>query len=245
MYGWSIGELHVDALVDGNWQKDIMEPIAGDQGTGWFERIADISAFQEETVVFRFRGTTGPGYGGDMALDDIGVTTLPTSRFTLSDTMSCPGKTVTLTDQSWYADSRQWIIEPGSGWSYAIGSGDTSQQAVILISDTGSYTVTLVTTNARGSDTLRKTIHAGPHQMILVPDHTPPWYCLGSQALFTAMSPAQHYHQYLLGQQSCKWTGSSGHRHRFPRLPSGYDQPYRRHQPTERRHPGRPGRTMP
>lgn len=201
MYGWSIGELHVDVLANGQWHLDVMDPIGGDQGTSWFERLADLSAFENKTIVVRFRGTTGSGYGGDMALDDINLTTLPTSRFSISDSIVCPGKTVTLTDDSWYANNRQWQIEPAIGWSFVSGNS-TSPQPSILISDTGRYTIRLITTNGRGSDTLTQTfiINAGPHEMGITADRSPAWYCQGDQATFTATLPAESYDFFVDGQ---------------------------------------------
>lgn len=70
-FGNSIGELHVDLLVDGQWIEDVATPIAGEQGDVWLEHKANLVPYAGKTVIIRFRGTVGGGYRGDLAIDDI------------------------------------------------------------------------------------------------------------------------------------------------------------------------------
>ena len=72
MFGALMGELHVDVMVDGLWQEDVMAPIIGDQGDQWSHASVDLTAFGGSTITIRFRGITGSGNTSDMALDDIG-----------------------------------------------------------------------------------------------------------------------------------------------------------------------------
>ncbi|MCD4736691.1 MAG: hypothetical protein K8R53_11650, partial [Bacteroidales bacterium] len=87
MYGAAMGDLHLDALVGGVWQNDVMLVLSGNMGNQWNMQIVDLSSYTS-TVKFRFRGITGTSYTSDMAIDDfeiienLGVPTLlvdPTS----------------------------------------------------------------------------------------------------------------------------------------------------------------------
>ncbi|MCD4698803.1 MAG: hypothetical protein K8S16_21435, partial [Bacteroidales bacterium] len=79
MYGGTMGELHLDISADGgaNWTNDITTALIGQQHTSmtdpWSSRTVDISAYNGETVYFRFRGKRGTSYTGDMAIDDFSV----------------------------------------------------------------------------------------------------------------------------------------------------------------------------
>ena len=70
MYGNGMGSLHVDAYVDGEWQKDIVTEVNGDQGNTWFKKEVDLSAYAGKTIYLRLRGLTGINQRSDMALDD-------------------------------------------------------------------------------------------------------------------------------------------------------------------------------
>ncbi len=73
MLGTSMGELHVDILADGEWIQDITTPLIGNQGSGWLERIVDLSPYVGKIINLRFRGITGSDWSSDMAIDDIEV----------------------------------------------------------------------------------------------------------------------------------------------------------------------------
>lgn len=73
LYGFEIGELHVDILVNGVWTNDITT-IVGHQGNQWLQEIVSLTPYLGNVVNFRFRGITGSGYRSDMAIDDISVT---------------------------------------------------------------------------------------------------------------------------------------------------------------------------
>ncbi len=73
MRGPDMGDLHVDLIVDGDLVSDITPVISGDQGTAWLERIVDLTPYAGSMVTILFRGTTGPDFTSDIALDDISV----------------------------------------------------------------------------------------------------------------------------------------------------------------------------
>ncbi|MBL7964941.1 MAG: S8 family serine peptidase [Flavobacteriales bacterium] len=71
-YGSTQGELHVDLIVNGVVQEDIVPPVIGDQGDQWRQGTVDLTPFAGQTVTGRFRGITGTAHYSDIALDDIG-----------------------------------------------------------------------------------------------------------------------------------------------------------------------------
>ncbi len=73
MYGTDMGDLHVDIMVDGIWQKDVRAPIKGNQGSNWYPDTIDLSPYQGEQITVRFRGVTGDDFHSDIAIDGIQV----------------------------------------------------------------------------------------------------------------------------------------------------------------------------
>lgn len=199
MYGSSIGSLHIDAFVEGQWELDIMPEILGDQGNSWQSQTVDLSAYGGKVIFIRFRGTTGGGYNGDLAIDDINLTTLPLLAFSADQRFICPGDTVQFTDSSTYINSHQWQINP-LGFAYVNGSTSTSQNPQVVFNNPGLYTVTLIGTNNTGVDTLVESayINAGPHYaQLVVSDSTP---CSGDLVTFTvSTSNSVAYIFYLNG----------------------------------------------
>ncbi len=74
MYGSSMGSMHIDVSTDGGsgWDLDLWQ-LSGDQGNSWFEAVVDLSAYDGDNIIIRFRGITGSSYRSDMAIDDITV----------------------------------------------------------------------------------------------------------------------------------------------------------------------------
>jgi hypothetical protein len=72
MYGSSIGQLRLEVTLDGGftwqniWQKN------GDQGNKWHKEYLSLADFADGTQLqFRFVGTKGDGFRGDIALDHL------------------------------------------------------------------------------------------------------------------------------------------------------------------------------
>jgi photosystem II stability/assembly factor-like uncharacterized protein/PKD repeat protein len=76
MYGFRMGNLHVDLFHNGVWAEDIMAPLIGYQGNGWISKTIDLSSWAGSVIKLRFRGITGGGYETDMAIDNIQMTGL-------------------------------------------------------------------------------------------------------------------------------------------------------------------------
>lgn len=72
MYGASMGEFHIDIYSNGTWTNDLFMRT-GNQGNQWNTTNISLSAYTGQVVIFRFRGITGTGSTGDMAVDAIRV----------------------------------------------------------------------------------------------------------------------------------------------------------------------------
>ena len=71
MFGSDIGQLRVDVFADEVWNLDVSIPLIGDQFNVWRQRIVNLTPWKGKTVLCRFRGVTGTGFEGDIAIDDI------------------------------------------------------------------------------------------------------------------------------------------------------------------------------
>lgn len=155
MFGPDINELHVDMLVDGEWMLDIINPISGNQGNSWQQRSFGLLPYVGKTVNFRFRGSTGADYQGDIAIDDISVTNstaAPVADLFISDANPCLNSTVFLEDRSTNVpDTWNWSITPATH-TYVNGTSSASQNPEVEFTALGTYTVTLTASNANGSD---------------------------------------------------------------------------------------------
>lgn len=75
LYGATdMGGLVLQAKVsNGTWST--LWSVSGNQGTSWQAVAIDLSSYLDETVQLRFVGTTGETWQGDLAIDDISLTT--------------------------------------------------------------------------------------------------------------------------------------------------------------------------
>ena len=74
MFGSNMGTLQLEASTDGINYTQIWSRT-GDQGNAWLEANVSLSTYLGGIVKLRFRGTTGPGWQSDMAIDDFSLTT--------------------------------------------------------------------------------------------------------------------------------------------------------------------------
>ncbi len=73
MYGKNVGSLHIDLLVNGAWIEDIIPAYSGDKGNQWLTAEVDLKEYIGNVVNIRFRGITGNGNEGNIAIDDIKI----------------------------------------------------------------------------------------------------------------------------------------------------------------------------
>ena len=176
MFGGNMGNLYIDVFSGGIWTT--VDSIIGQQQTvqtdPWLKKQINLSAFSGG-ITIRFRAVTGPGFSSDIAIDDIvvfDVNSPPVSDFTADNTFSCNGS-INFSDFSLFPDT--WL------WDFGDGNSDSIQNPTHVYASPGTYTVTLITTNIFGSDTLIKfnyiTISTGPLPVSCTPITTS--YCCG------------------------------------------------------------------
>lgn len=162
MYGSSITGLHVDIFNNGVWVDDIYT-LTGQQQTShsssWQQANISLASYLGNTVKFRFRVIRGADYKGDVAIDDISVAAVnnaPNANFASAQTNTCQGGALSFVDISTNSPtSWNWSFSPSSV-AYINGTSDTSQSPKVKFLATGNYTVTLIASNANGSDTMTK-----------------------------------------------------------------------------------------
>ncbi|MEM6270175.1 MAG: M12 family metallo-peptidase [Bacteroidota bacterium] len=72
-YGATVGNLRLEVSTDGNNWNAIWS-ISGDQGNVWRSAAISLSGYSNETELqFRFNGTSGSSYTGDICVDDLRV----------------------------------------------------------------------------------------------------------------------------------------------------------------------------
>ena len=76
MYGMHTGELHFDVVTKSQIDEDIETRKAGDKGNQWIHESINLEDYLGQVISFRFRGITGQGPYGDIALDAIGLSEL-------------------------------------------------------------------------------------------------------------------------------------------------------------------------
>jgi len=73
MYGADTGTLALQVSTNGGAAWTTAWSLSGDQGDQWFQTNVTLAAYAGTPVRLRFRGVTGSGYAGDMALDSIAI----------------------------------------------------------------------------------------------------------------------------------------------------------------------------
>jgi hypothetical protein len=124
MYGGDMGSLTVEVSTDGGitWSGSLWNQ-AGDQGDQWREVTVDLASYAGATsIMARFEGITGTGFGSDMAIDDFSIQEKPLCADPLGLTVSAVS-----TDSagvSWTAGGTEtaWNLEYGAA-GYTQGSG--------------------------------------------------------------------------------------------------------------------------
>jgi len=74
MYGADIGSLHFDVIYNGKLIKNVTDPLYGEQGSNWLEKLVDLSIYSGSVINIRVRAKTGWGELSDIAIDDFRVT---------------------------------------------------------------------------------------------------------------------------------------------------------------------------
>ena len=112
MYGTNINALHIDVYNGVTWNLDIIPTISGNKGNQWNTQNIDLSAFTG-IINIRFRGLTGTGSLGDMALDDISVYSKSTvkAEFNTIDPL-CANTKIRFNNTSLNSNQHVWTFGP-------------------------------------------------------------------------------------------------------------------------------------
>lgn len=145
MYGATTGVLNLQASTNGTTWTTIWSRT-GNQGTAWLNASVSLSAYSSNTAVkFRFNGTTGTSWDGDIAIDALGVQAgvAPCTNLNLSMTFdNYPEET------SWDVKNSSNVVV-ASGGTYA-AQADGSTLNVPLCLNNGCYTLTMKDTYGDG-----------------------------------------------------------------------------------------------
>ncbi|MCH2021553.1 MAG: C25 family cysteine peptidase [Saprospiraceae bacterium] len=141
--------------------------------TDWRTESIDLSAYSGQIVIVKFQGVTG--YGNSLYLDDINIysaSMLPETDFVASETeILCKGTTevINFTDITKYsAYSYNWSFSPNTV-TYMNATNANSQHPAVVFNSTGTYQVSLMTTNLNGSDTEVKTNYINISEGNIIP----------------------------------------------------------------------------
>jgi hypothetical protein len=74
MFGATTGSLNVDVQMNGGAWTNGIWTLSGNQGNSWVQATVNLTPYISSNTRFRFRGTTGNGGTGDIAIDDVGLT---------------------------------------------------------------------------------------------------------------------------------------------------------------------------
>jgi PKD repeat protein len=159
MDGFSMGTLTLDVYDGEKWTNDVFT-LSGSQGSAWNKGEVNMIDFVGKTVMIRFRGLTGSDYASDISIDNINLSensAAPAANFTADAAITCINGTVNFTDASTnFPTSWTWSVSPSATASF-IQNNSTSANVSINFTATGTYNVTLVATNAAGTDTFTQT----------------------------------------------------------------------------------------
>ena len=109
-------------------------------------------------------GTGTGGGAGDYTSNQgavIGIkpptTNIPKADFSVSSEITSAGSVITLSDESTnYPNAWSWTISPNNA-TFVNGTSNTSKFPEVSFSTPGKYTITLISTNSMGSNTVSKT----------------------------------------------------------------------------------------
>jgi len=168
--------------VAADWCGDVSNPACP---------TISLDAYVGNTVKIKFENING--WGNNMYLDNINITGMqpvaPVADFNASSTTVCPNQTVTFSDISTNTPtSWTWSFNP-STVNFVNGTNANSQNPQVDFTSSGTYDVTLTSTNSAGSDVITKTGYitvdpsVSPTVSIVADKDT---ICVGETVVFTA-----------------------------------------------------------
>ncbi len=149
MYGASaMGGLTLEASTDNGTTWASVWSKAGNQGNSWQSASVDLGTYIGGTVKLRFNGVTGTTWQGDMAIDNVSLSTSGTTTPTTYDV------SLRITFDN-YPEETSWEIKNGSGTTVYTGGtyGSQADGSTITLTrslEAGCYTITFNDTYGDG-----------------------------------------------------------------------------------------------
>lgn len=126
MFGADMGTLSVDVSADNgaSWTPNVWT-ISGNQTNVWKQATVNLSAFDGQTIIIRFSGSTGANYTSDICIDDVDV-----HGATVTPPPPAPtGCTATITafpyDQGFESGTGDWTQVTGDDLDWTNYAGST------------------------------------------------------------------------------------------------------------------------
>ncbi len=164
MYGSGPGTLSLQATSGGSWST--VWSISGNQGNAWLTQSADLSAYAGSSVQLRFVGTTANTWSGDIAVDDISMSTSggggggDTQAPTTPTNLQATNITETTATLTWNASTDnvgvvQYNVYQGASLLGSVGG--TSANITGLIANT-QYTFYVSAQDAAGNESAQASV---------------------------------------------------------------------------------------
>ena len=141
MNGSAVGSLKLSVSDDDGASWTEVWSVAGTQGAAWNTANVNLDAYAGKSIQFWFNGTSGSSWQGDIAIDNLNLTT------TGGGGGGCTDVTVTInTDQ--YPSETTWSITDGGGTTVASGgpysTANGTESATVCLDASGcNYTFTI------------------------------------------------------------------------------------------------------
>lgn len=141
MYGTSMGTLTLEASTDNGANWTSLWTKSGNQGNSWVSATVDLAAYTGASLTLRFNGITSASWSGDMAIDDISLTTGTVNP------PACTDVNLSITFDN-YPEETSWEITNSNNQVVASGGTYASQADGSTINLTeclsaGTYTFTI------------------------------------------------------------------------------------------------------
>ncbi|PKV52897.1 putative secreted protein (Por secretion system target) [Aquimarina sp. MAR_2010_214] len=155
MYGSNMGTLEIRVSTDDGATWTSAWSLTGDQGNNWNSQVVSLSSYGGSVIKLQLKGTTGPDYRSDMAIDNVKIisATLDTQAPSTPASLAASNIGATTADLSWTASTdnvgvtEYEIFQGGS----SIGTSATTSFSVTGLTASTAYSFTVKAKDAAGN----------------------------------------------------------------------------------------------
>lgn len=156
MYGADMGNLFLEASTNGGATWSVIFAVSGQQQTSsqdpWIKATVVLSQYQSANTQFRFTGTRGNGFAGDMAIDDVNVGEGASCNAAFRMAQQSGTYSVTFLDSSWIPSNG--VDSVSYYWHFGDGMSSTQVNPTHTYSSGGLYIPCLsITVHYANTDT--------------------------------------------------------------------------------------------